>query len=238
MNDNYKQALAFLGGAAVGATAAFLITKKVLEKKFDNELTEQVALAKEHYSKRSSAVIINTEQPYASPDEAAEALLQPYLPTMADDPRPSVDEVVKDIQSMDRNLFEDEPDQDEYDTSDDAAYGIPDFIYEDEVKKRTALLPYVITDEEFAEGHPGHEQFSLTYYEGDKVLADDKDEVVSDIINTVGQENLLKFGHGSNDSRIVYIRNEKRHVDFEVIQHDGNYADMIGLTEHNRTGRG
>ena len=241
MNETQKQTIAFGAGLVVGAAVGYFGTKRMLERQFDAELDEQVVNIKEHYERRAEAVVIGNEQPFPTPEDAVKALIEPYEASAQRapyDPRPSVETVIGEVKTTDRNVFDDEPEEDEYDQGDDSAYGIPDFIYEEEVKKRSSLLPYVITDEEFAEGHPGHEQFSLTYYEEDKVLADDQDEVVSDINNTVGVENLLKFGHGSNDSRIVYIRNEKRKVDFEVAQHDGSFAEIIGLSEHNRTGRG
>lgn len=237
MNENLKLALAGLAGAAVGATASFVVVKKILEKKYEQELIDEMAKAREHYEKRSAAVIVNHEQPFATPDEAVAALIQPYQDTPVGDPRPNVSEVIKEIQAADRNVFEDEPPVDEYDTGTDAAWAIPDFVYEEEVKKRSSLAPYIITDEEFNESDE-HEKFSLTYYEGDKVLADDHDEPVDDIEGSVGRENLLRFGHGSNDSRIVYVRNEKRKVDFEIAQHDGSFAEIIGLEEFNRKGRG
>lgn len=235
MNENLKAALVFLGGAAVGASASFAITKKILDAKYDELMRIEIEKTKKHYKGRSAALIVNSDKPFATPEDAVTALLEPYQPT---DPRPRVEDVVNQVVSEDRNVFADEPDADEYDQGTDAAYGIPDFIYEEEVKKRSSPLPYVITDEEFAEGHPGHESYSLTWYAGDNVLADDKDEPVDDVNGAVGRENLLRFGHGSNDSRIVYVRNEKRRIDFEIAQHDGSFADVIGLDEYNRTGRG
>lgn len=235
MNDNMIKGLAFLGGAAVGAGVSYYVTRRVLEKKFEDELVAEMEKAKEHYEKRQAAVIINSDKPFDTPAEAAQALLD-YQPTP--DPRPRVEDVVKEIKESQRNVFEDQPEPDEYDQGNDSAWAIPDFVLEDEIAKRTPLLPYVITDEEFAEGFPRHEQFSLTYYEGDKVLVDSDDDPVDDIEGSVGRENLLRFGHGSNDSRIVYVRNEKRHADYEVVQHDGTFAEVIGFGEHNRTGRG
>lgn len=235
MNENLKAALVFLGGAAVGAAASFTITKKILEKKYENELVEELEKTRAYYSNRDKPIIVNHPNTFATPEDAVNALLEPYKGS--DDPRPTVEEVLAEVRNADKNVFDDEPGPDEY-LKDDSEYGIPDFVYEDEVKKRSPLLPYVITDEEFNEGHPAHEQFSLTYYEGDKVLADDRDEPVEDIEGAVGRENLLKFGHGSNDSRIVYVRNEKRRIDFEIAQHDGAFADVIGLGDYNRKGRG
>ena len=234
MNENLKAALVFLGGAAVGASTSYVITKRILDTKYDELMKIELRNMKEHLE-RPRAIIVNSDKPYATPQAAVDALVEPYQPST--DPRPSVEEVLAEVKNSDKNVFDDEPDADEY-MKDDSAYGIPDFIYEDEVKKRSSLLPYVITDDEFAEGHPKHEQFSLTWYEGDKILSDDKDEPIDDVNGAVGTENLLKFGHGSNDSRIVYVRNEQRRIDFEIAKHDGTFAEVVGLEDFNRKGRG
>lgn len=233
--NGIKTTLVFLGGAVVGATTGYLVTKKILDARYDALMQEEIRKTKD-FLEYGRPTIVNTEKEYATPEEAVQALLvKPYQPS--DDPRPTVEEVLAEVRNVNKNVFDDEPSEDEYDV-DDSAYGIPDFVYDDEVKKRSALLPYVITDEEFAEGDPRHESFSLTWYAKDEVLADDNDEIVDDVAGAVGQENLLRFGHGSNDDRIVYIRNEKRRVDFEIAKHDGSYAEVVGLEDYNRKGRG
>ena len=227
-----------VAGAAIGAAVSFVVTKKVLGAKYDTLLQEEIRKTKEHYERRQEqdAALIFPPQLFEGPQSAVDALIGTYSPT--NDPRPTVEEILAEVKNSDKNVFDDEPSPDEYDQGNDDAYGIPDFIYADEVAKRSPLLPYVITDEEFAEGKEGHESFSLTWYAGDSVLADDKQEIVDDVHGAVGNENLLRFGHGSNDSRIVYVRNDKRRCDFEIGLHDGNFAEVVGLEDYNRKGRG
>jgi hypothetical protein len=95
--------------------------------------------------------------------------------------------------------------------------------------RRDTTAPYVISIDEFMEATDAdaRAQITLTYYSDDDVLTDDKDIPIDDIDETIGTENLSHFGEGSGDGRIVYIRNEHMDVDFEVILHQGNYAELV-----------
>jgi hypothetical protein len=95
-------------------------------------------------------------------------------------------------------------------------------------EERFSDVPYVVSQEEFMEGGEEGEirQVSYTYYAGDDVMVDEEEEIVDDWDKTVGRENL-KFGHLSEDPRIVYIRNEWLETDFEVTKHDGTYTEVV-----------
>lgn len=101
-------------------------------------------------------------------------------------------------------------------------------------ERRDTTEPYIITVDEFMEASDAdaRTQITLTYYSDDDVLADEKDLPIDSIDYTIGIENLSKFGEGSGDGRIVYIRNEYIDVDFEVILHQGNYSEIVhGITK-------
>jgi len=108
-----------------------------------------------------------------------------------------------------------------------------DFNYIEEVKYRTEDAPYVISHDEYFQGEKDYTQVTLTYFEEDDILCDEKDSPINDTDNTVGDDNLKKFGHGSKDNNIVYIRNDRVEIDFEVVRSKGNYAkDVLGFVEH------
>lgn len=102
---------------------------------------------------------------------------------------------------------------------------IPDFNYDSELEERTPEKPYVISYDEYFEEEPGYEQASLTYYMGDGVLSDEKDDVVPE--TTVGEDNLVKFGYGSKDENLVYVRSETLQIDFEISRSMGSYAEEV-----------
>lgn len=110
---------------------------------------------------------------------------------------------------------------------------IPDWDYEEELVNRSPDVPYVISLEEFTDGSEGFEQTTVTYFEGDDVLSDESDKIIEDIANTVSEETLYRFGHGSKDNNVVYVRNEKLNLDFEILRSHRKYAqEVLGFIEH------
>jgi hypothetical protein len=50
---------------------------------------------------------------------------------------------------------------------------------------------------------------------------------VPDVEEVVGEENMERFGVGSDDNSIVYIRNDKLDVAFEVVLDQRSYAQVV-----------
>jgi hypothetical protein len=83
--------------------------------------------------------------------------------------------------------------------------------------------PYVITPEEFGE-RDDYETASLTYF-ADGILADDTDQMVEDVDDTVGTDSLTHFGEYEDDS--VFVRNDDLKCDYEILLDVRKYADVI-----------
>jgi hypothetical protein len=90
--------------------------------------------------------------------------------------------------------------------------------------KPVRMLPYAITFEEFCEKFYNHDKNTITYYSKDDVLVDEDETPVEDPAWTIGSDTLDKFGVGSDDPDVVYVRNEKLAIDYEVIRIDGYYS--------------
>jgi phage terminase Nu1 subunit (DNA packaging protein) len=88
--------------------------------------------------------------------------------------------------------------------------------------------PYVISPDEFGE-FDDYEKISLTYY-ADQVLADEDDELVEDIEETVGFESLNAFGEYEDDS--VFVRNDRLKCDYEILLDQRKYSDVIKRRPH------
>ena len=102
----------------------------------------------------------------------------------------------------------------------------PNWNYEDELSIRTADQPYVISVDEFVADEAGCDQATVTYYQGDDIMADEFDVPMYGFNEMMGP---LKFGHGSNDSGVVYIRNEKLGLEWEVLLHNGRFdVEVLG----------
>lgn len=93
-------------------------------------------------------------------------------------------------------------------------------------------IPYVISYDEFMDDEPRHDKHTLTYYDGDDVLASDNDQVINNIAACVGEEFLVQFGHRSGDKNLVYVRNERLRSDYEVALDPRSYSSAIlGYTD-------
>lgn len=88
--------------------------------------------------------------------------------------------------------------------------------------------PYVISPNEFDE-FDDYETVSLTYY-ADGVLADDEDEIVDDVEEAIGLDSLEHFGEYEPDS--VFIRNDRRKCDYEILLDERRYSDVVGKHPH------
>lgn len=87
--------------------------------------------------------------------------------------------------------------------------------------------PYVIAPEEFGELY-GYKTVSLMYFD-DGVLTDSQYEPVEDADNMVGLDSLEHFGEYEDDS--VFVRNDKRKTDYEILKDPRNYVDLVGPEE-------
>lgn len=87
--------------------------------------------------------------------------------------------------------------------------------------------PFVITVGDYMEGQEDFDKLTITYYDGDDTLCDEREVIIADVERTVGSENLHKFGVGSGDKTIVYVRNIRLTSDFEIILHEGKYSEHV-----------
>lgn len=82
--------------------------------------------------------------------------------------------------------------------------------------------PYIITPEEFGE-FSNYETISLTYYD-DKVLADDRDNIIDNVEEIVGTDSLTHFGEYEDD--LLHVRNDRLRCDYEISIDVRKYADV------------
>lgn len=87
--------------------------------------------------------------------------------------------------------------------------------------------PYVISPEEF--GETDYKTVSLTYYK-DEVLADSRGKIVKNVDDVVGLDSLDHFGEFEDDS--VFVRNDAKKTDYEILLDDRAYAEIINKNTH------
>ena len=100
-----------------------------------------------------------------------------------------------------------------------------DKIEEKEDDDSVVEKPYIISPEEYGE-FDEYTKLSLTYY-SDGTLADDDDEIVDDIYETVGSDFADHFGEYEDDS--VFVRNDRLKCDYEILRDNRSYADVTGM---------
>ena len=81
--------------------------------------------------------------------------------------------------------------------------------------------PYVITPDEFGDIYE-YDTITLHYF-ADKVLADEDDEIITNVDEIIGRDSLTHFGEYEPDS--VYVRNDEMKADYEILLDLRNYYD-------------
>lgn len=206
-----------LAGSACGVLVGYRVAKRRIEarliEKFNVELEEELSKMRDHY--REKFTVVEEQKPdlqtlvehlkYAPEEQAAiDAVASAEEDEAADAIR---EEIIK------KNVF-DLPVMEEWD-------------YAEEIKNRRDDVPYIIHVDEFTAQETSFEQHTLTYFEGDDVLCNQLDTPIENVDELVGVASLGKFGHGSNDGNIVYVRNMELELEFEIVHSDGDYAHEV-----------
>lgn len=224
---------AFFLGAGVGGGLVYVLAKRALEMKYSKISDDATEEMREHYNAKARALEaeaakrpveeIVKERGYSSPDTSSDK------PPMAVPPPDSVreDEEDEDDEVETHNVFEDHGDEVvvEY-----------EWDYQKELRKRSPDVPYVIHYDERNEME--YQVVTLTYYDGDDVLCNSRDEIVDpdDRDNVVGENNLNRFGHGSNDPVVVYIRNDVMELVYEVVKSPNKFSEEVHGFQHDGYG--
>lgn len=123
-----------------------------------------------------------------------------------------------------QHVFDDDQDDDaEEKTPEEPQSSVPEWK-----TVRDPNGPYLISiDEYMDQNETPFIKVEMTYFEGDDVLVDIRGEVAPEIDRTVGLNNLDKWGQGTTDADVVYIRNERLEVDIELTRDEGTYSRKI-----------
>lgn len=101
---------------------------------------------------------------------------------------------------------------------------------EAEEAQRTDHAPYIISKDEFFAysgstlPDDGWFQEDLVYYAGDDILTDSHDVPQYHVNMMVGE---LRFGHGSGEEHVVYVRNPKLKMEYSITRDPGSYEHEV-----------
>lgn len=221
--------IAFNAGVGLGyilgrrsAPAQFDVTENLEMKLNSDELATLRDVTKKPPSVVLNPNMYKTTDPipeYTSKSKTrvdGEGFVRDKIKSTVETAREAVQEVVDDIPEEDGELVR----RSIFVESDD-------WNYELELSKRTTEAPYVIHRDEFFADEKDYVQSTCTYYAGDSILVDEDEKPIYNHEQITGQ---LVFGHGSGDANVVYIRNDKRHSEYEVVFDPGLYSvEVLGL---------
>ena len=132
------------------------------------------------------------------------------------------------------------PDMVEEETGTYVTFGNPaDIVTEDgwdqeaEEAKRSDEAPYVISKDEWLNTRPEYEKADYLYYAEDDIVIDAGTVPLRDVDSLLGPDFMDKFGYGSGNRNLVYIRNEELETDFEITRTTNDFSEeVLGYIEH------
>jgi len=230
---------------AVGTAVGYFVKLKTIDKKIHDEVVEvkeelkdelqtdnvqlhfQFEDFKQHmtYSLQQTALIINrwNEDVRTHLDRNVDPELHISIDRHPANAKHEV--VINHISSQEE---EDEPMVNVFVNEDDDGWN-----YAVEVPLRTPDKPYIIHRDEYFSDEMDLSQSSLTFYMGDEILCDEQNVPVYNPDKIVG---LIRFGHGSKDPSICYIRNEELEAEYEILMDYGYYqTEVLGEAIENNS---
>lgn len=211
---------------AIGFIVGYFVAKNLLEKKFTEIATKEIDEAREYFQHRVDHEVserIDDETERLVPGEAVEALR-----IYSGGNKPDLSELVFErAKPYGDNVIEDTIEDEEImQTLFDKIHQTTDEEREAENRNRTEEAPYILDKDEFLGNESDYTQATLTYFEGDGVLTDERDDLIEDIGATVGSYNL-RFGHRSDDPNVVYVRNDVLGIEFEILRSSESFAEVV-----------
>jgi hypothetical protein len=225
----------FLGGVGFGAAVGFFIGYRFNREKIKAEAfkksEEEISLMREHYHQKMMArdndnakkelTTLVVEEGYARIEEPQPIgdltdLSSPEAHPLAERPLPPpvpVDPAKPVFRST----------ATEKDKND--GWNFPR-----ELQLRSGDRPHIIHQDEFTHNETEFSQVTYTYYAEDDVLADESEEIVTDRDAIIGAGVLNRFGHGTDDFNILYVRNPVLELEIEICCSPGSYeVEVLGL---------
>lgn len=196
-----KYFITFVLGAGVG----FLLSQKKADEKYAKLAQEEIDSVKEVFSRTA---------------RMAEKPLHDKVPDPSEDCVLGVD-LAKNVGTPPHNLTRSNP----YEKAKRNYNVIP---MPEPITEVDRTRPYLISDEEFTEEFDHHDKLSLYYYKKDGVLSEEADDIVDNVEELVGVENLLVL----DEKKTIWVRNEPCCKDFEIVGINNSYAEVAhGLVE-------
>lgn len=212
----------FAGGAVVGGVATYFASRKYFDEHYSQLATDEIKSVKEHYHNKEQSL----ENEFRK-DRYSEKLST--LGYHADTERPTPEQLAE----LDRVAEVMEKSQVEIDINpqEGATVAVKPYDSYSSDEDRDKQKPYLISQDEYSE-EPSYAKISITFYQQDSVLADDRDYVIDDVDATVGEFRIDNFGKLSGDPNLMLIRNDRLMADYEIALDQRSFNEVVlGFTE-------
>lgn len=227
--------------AGVGAGVTYVLTKNHFKTKYEELANREIQEAQKHYSEKIRAAKEDPKAKRVVPNKPGKVDVSKLVEKLGyniEAPAESEEDLVV-VEEKSLTVVEAEEDgtlmveeiveSNIFDSPQEDLEG--GFDYEAELARRKGDRPYLITLDEFSESE--YDSATLTYYEEDDVLLDEQEDPIPDPDKIVGDDNLLRFGQGSKDKNVVYVRNDSLELDYEILRSKNSYAqDVLGYIQH------
>lgn len=216
----------FLGGVGVGVVVGFFIGYRYNREKIKAEafkqseeeiasirdLYQQKATAAENAAEKADLVGIVVEEGYADRSMIDLDALRERSERLANPPVP--------VQPAKRIFRSTEHEKDKW----------TGWNWPSEMSKRSSDRPYIIHQDEFAKNETEFVQTTYVYYAEDNVLVDEDEAILTNAEELVGKNFSRRFGHGTDDFNILYVRNPVLQLEMEICRSPGSYeVEVLGL---------
>lgn len=221
----------FTAGAVIGS----VVTWKLVKTKYERIAQEEIDSVKKEYASLMKSMRDKLKNSTVHPDESTET------DENADDDYPDDDD--RDLTPHEQEMVEyykliskycnnnnEKVAEEDNENNEEGGNGDED---ENDLGFPYINEPYVISADDFNSSPPGFNAQTLDYF-ADGVLADDWG-IVLDIEETIGEDALSHFGDEQDD--IVYVRNERNEIDYEVTRDPRTYDEARLLNPNPYYGR-
>lgn len=223
-------------GIGIGILIGYRISKEKLRAEIYAQAEEEVDQIRQMYQESVRIVPepkpkpekIVEQQGYSELNVTPEKLerpLPPPVPAYEPPPAPSIIEHTPEPPNF-RTVRTEEAEKDKNEG----------WSYPYELSTRRANVPFIIHQDEYFGNETEYGQTTYTYYAGDDILTDTDETVLHNRENLIGPDALRRFGHGSDDYNVVYVRNPHLELEIEICRLPGSYeVDVQGLEHESAT---
>ncbi len=225
-------------GLVAGGAITYLVTKKTFAERAQRDIDEVKAAYAERFDGKK---VVNVYGNMPGPAQTDDSIVTP-LGVMSSEERRQAEDFVRNTlgyaTAVPSSENEPEPEEDRIvsiyeqtvpETEDIGEEVVsPLLIGYDRNALKAAHKPYLISHDEFHNTETEWDKSSITYYEDDDVLTDERDMPVDDIEYLIGEKHLDFFGlRSGGDKNQVFIRNPQISTDYEVTRNASSYTEIV-----------